>query len=269
MHSAESFAIASTPPRHTSNMPSIPGLEAFQSASLLDPTVIKQQLKNGDSQQDFHSATSPLLSKPHLSFSTSSVSDSSTTNNMSSPLSQDSNDAHFCLEDEGRTKPAPAKKATTPLATPQYDPKQLLNPKSFDGKRCKEGENDSTPRTQETAEEPVSSNANPQFMFDSPGSASSQHYDDQDKGGGTTNLIERMHNITRREERPAKKQKTVHQDKEEPEAAKVTFAGGGKGGEIGEYMKSKRKEGQEEAGAASTVIDLTAGEFSDSLALDI
>lgn len=74
------------------------------------------------------------------------------------------------------------------------------------------------------------------------------------------NLIERIHGITQRDGRPQKRQKTTKMDEEDDdEERKATFAGGGKGGEIGEYMREKRKEAQAESGPKSTVVDLTAG----------
>lgn len=73
-------------------------------------------------------------------------------------------------------------------------------------------------------------------------------------------LIERMHNVSKREDRPQKKQKREHIGEDaDDEQRKAVFAGGGKGGEIGEYMKQKRREGQQEAGPTNAVVDLTAG----------
>jgi len=73
------------------------------------------------------------------------------------------------------------------------------------------------------------------------------------------NLIERIHGITQRDGCPQKRQKTTKTDEDDDGQRKATFAGGGKGGEIGEYMREKRKEAQAESGPNGTVVDLTAG----------
>ena len=75
------------------------------------------------------------------------------------------------------------------------------------------------------------------------------------------NLIERIHNVTHREDRPRKRQKSEQIRGEDDDQKKTSFAGGGKGGEIGEYMKQKRKEGQSSVGP-NPVVDLTGGRDS-------
>ena len=82
---------------------------------------------------------------------------------------------------------------------------------------------------------------------------------EEPEGQGMGNLIERVHGITQREERPRKRQKTGINPDEDDEQKKATFQGGGKGTEIGEYMREKRKEAQADSGSNGTVIDLTAG----------
>lgn len=72
-------------------------------------------------------------------------------------------------------------------------------------------------------------------------------------------MIERFHNVTERQERPRKKMKTEKDDDGE-DGIKASFNGGGKGGEIGEYMKQKREEGRKDSGPVNTVVDLTEGE---------
>lgn len=89
--------------------------------------------------------------------------------------------------------------------------------------------------------------------------ASQKRNQDEDEGNGMGNMIERMHNLTERQERPRKKRKTDKDDNGD-EQIKAGFSGGGKGGEIGEYMKQKREEGQKESGPPQAVIDLTEGE---------
>ena len=72
-------------------------------------------------------------------------------------------------------------------------------------------------------------------------------------------MIERFHNVTERQERPHKKVKT-EKDDDGKEVIKASFSGGGKGGEIGQYMKEKREEGRKDSGPFNTVVDLTEGE---------
>ena len=78
-------------------------------------------------------------------------------------------------------------------------------------------------------------------------------------------LIERVHNVSQREERPQKKQKI--DTFEEDDKYKKNFGGGGKGGEIGEYIKQKKKEGIEEDGSSATIVDLTGGMCTSSYSL--
>ena len=70
-------------------------------------------------------------------------------------------------------------------------------------------------------------------------------------------FIERMHGVTHRDERPQKKPKTIMPDDEDDK--KPTFVGGGKGGDVGEYMREKRIEAQANSVPNSEIVDLTAG----------
>lgn len=88
--------------------------------------------------------------------------------------------------------------------------------------------------------------------------ASQKHNREKDQGQGLGSLIERVHNVSQREERPRKKQRTEGDEHESEEQKKTIFGSGGKGGEIGEYLKMKRKEGQDIAGPKA-VVDLTGG----------
>lgn len=73
-------------------------------------------------------------------------------------------------------------------------------------------------------------------------------------------MIQRLHNVSERQERPHKKTKSEKGEHGE-EDKKASFSGGGKGGEIGEYMKLKREEGKKDSGPLNTVVDLTEGEI--------
>ena len=84
---------------------------------------------------------------------------------------------------------------------------------------------------------------------------------EENDGIGLGHLIERVHNVSKRENRPSKKQKTEHVVEDEVDGPKAVFTGGSKNGEIGEYMRQKRQEGVQEAGPTSSVVDLTAGTY--------
>ncbi|TKA61468.1 hypothetical protein B0A49_12576 [Cryomyces minteri] len=133
--------------------------------------------------------------------------------------------------------------------TPRYDPKALLNPKGA-AKRSRDLDG--------TGEEEVveATPATKGYVR--------QHKEQQELGMGS--MIERVHNVGKREDQPQKRVKTNHNADEETDK-KVTFeGGGGKGGVIGEYMRQQKEEGKQaasEAGppataASSSVVDLTA-----------
>ncbi|KAL9101636.1 MAG: hypothetical protein Q9163_003134 [Psora crenata] len=78
------------------------------------------------------------------------------------------------------------------------------------------------------------------------------------EGQGTGSFIERLHGVSQREDRPQKKQKAEKYEALEDDK-KVIFQGGGKGGELGEYVKQKKEEGLEQSRPESNVVDLTGG----------
>ena len=82
---------------------------------------------------------------------------------------------------------------------------------------------------------------------------------DEYESQGMGSLIERVHNVSGREERPQKKQKSTETFEDDTDK-KPIYGGGGKGGEIGEYMRQKKQEGIAESGVAS-IVDLTGGKY--------
>lgn len=84
------------------------------------------------------------------------------------------------------------------------------------------------------------------------------------EGQGVGGFIERMHGITHREERPRKRRKTKIRPDEDDEEGKPTFHGGGRGTEIGDYLREKSKESQANVVSDGAVIDLTAGKQPQS-----
>jgi hypothetical protein len=87
---------------------------------------------------------------------------------------------------------------------------------------------------------------------------------DGEQPKGISSLIEQVHNVSTRTERPSKRRRIEHTN-DAIDATKPAFSGGGKGGEIGEYMRQKRKQGQEENKTGSSFVDLTVGKFSQFL----
>lgn len=170
-------------------------------------------------------------------------------------LSKD--DAYDVLEQKGK------KASNTPKAgqAPQSEARLLLDPlghsKSIRAQRTQDARTNSTDPNH--AEVP-----NPYFNhhYNEPtevyGNNVQKHSFDDLEGQGMGSLIERVHNVSQREERPQKRQKV--ETFEDESEKKAIHGGGGKGGEIGEYLKQKKKEGIEESGAVSSVVDLTGGE---------
>ena len=225
-------------------------------ASLLDATSLKRHLANGESQQDSHSASqtsSPLPSNGSVR--------SNVTSPLTSPPKSPSPSIHTDSNEEGRAKPAALQPSPAIKTLPRYNPSQLLNPKSLTKKSAPDEMDDLPLETPAT--KPASGISTlPQFVFDSliPDRGEQMIIEDQDSGLG--GLIERVHNVSKREERPMKRQKIKHEDEVEADnASKSTFTGGGKDSEIAEYLREKRKEGLEESGPTSAVVDLTAGTY--------
>ena len=136
----------------------------------------------------------------------------------------------------------------------RFDPKQLLNPRSRDLPKRRKDElmGAATPIVTGASE-----NGMPRYVFDNPRSEAGSESETGSIGMGR--FIERRYNVSNREDRPRKKAKKDHQsDDTDDGKPKAVFTGGGKG-DLGEYMKQKRKEGQEERAGTSSVVDLTAG----------
>jgi hypothetical protein len=147
----------------------------------------------------------------------------------------------------------------------QWNPAALLNPKSLQSLPRKE---EYKPR--QTQNLPSSQ---PVFHFDTPGGASlpshpapqhtfgkpSQNGQTYGDGNGMGHMLERMHNVTERDLLPQKRQKLKHEG--EVDGKKEHFAGGGRNGVLGEYMREKREEGRKEAASNGTrpSVDLTGG----------
>ena len=209
-------------------------------AMLTDPRELKKTVNGTTSPSSSHlntmSARHNSEPPPTSSFITNPVIDFE--------FSSSKDDAYHFLEDQGRGKKLAIASQPPPA---RFDPRQLLDPKGF---KPNSSPHNSHPLPDQRNMEATKLN----------GAYKRDHVESNGQGQG--NLIEQMHNVTNREERPVKKRKV--EDDEftgEDEQRKATF-GGGKGGDLGQYLKDKRKEGQENAGPANAVVDLTGGECS-------
>lgn len=143
-------------------------------------------------------------------------------------------DAYHILDGKGYDKKSFANSTNATKAHPsQPNARQLLDPKSFKSTQRQIGSSNLKPTM-------ASANTSQKRAFG---------HDEEHSIG---NLIEKVHNIAPREEQPRKRIKT-----KPGEVSHSGFKGGSKGGEIGEYMKQKRKEGQEMSTSTRKVIDLT------------
>lgn len=210
-------------------------------AMLTDQKSMKTQIANGISQNDFHSTPSKLPARRSSEPPAHPIS-------SYSHLHLSVDDAYEFLYRKGHSKritDAAGAIQTKPLS---FNPRQLLDPKAFSAVQRKRDIDGSAPALKyRTSAEPESTNNN----------LKNEPSDDQERGMG--NLIENIFNVTTREDHPRKKQKADHDGDECEEKKNKVFAGGVKGGEIGEYMKQKRKEGQEMSGIPNVVVDLTQG----------
>jgi len=129
--------------------------------------------------------------------------------------------------------------SSPPIKFPSYNANALLNPKAA----AKRALDDPTPKDIQSNTVDDTQNLNAR------------------NGADFGSMIERRHGVTKREALPQKRIKTDHeQDDNDASKKNKTFVGGGKGGVIGEYVKQKRAEGQEEAGP--DVVELSDDEVT-------
>ena len=225
-------------------------------AGLLEPQNQLKHSRNGELKQSHSSSPVPSTRSSSEPISHFPLSPSSELT-VASRVSND--DTYSSLGKQGFNQRTtyPRNEHFMPLKT--IDPKELLNPKKFDSSQRARDE-----KRNITAFQPSHSNvsANNQFTFTSNDHDSKDDTSPEPESSGMRNLIEKVHNVEKREDRPRKKQKKNYlEDQAEISKPKSAFNGGGKGGEIGDYMREKRKEGQEECGPTATIVDLTAGEL--------
>ena len=232
-----------------------------------DPKAMKNHLSTG----------TPISSHPEL-YSLSACRDSelpssespSETTRVSEIGSQQSEDnADGTLENKGkRTMNSQNPTNSQQVAPITFDPRRLLDPKGFnkdqrhkDPKSTLIDSSSAQPgpsnvqldgKAPENNGDPIKSKVN-----------GSQKRDLEDLDGrGMGSLIEKVHNVSPREQRPQKKPKVEHSHFDVEEDKRVGFVGGGQGGgEIGDYLKEKKKQGIAESGTINGVVDLTGGTY--------
>ena len=233
-------------------------------AALLNPKAYQKQMAHGITSD---SSPSSLISNipPLRASSESPYSYRSNTSppNYISPNSQDDAHLFFSSQGQGRSKKASSLNGDVPLSSPpHFDPKQLLNPKGFNKHRGKEDTQVKLPPAEKVQPKQLDpySTGPLEVPLHPHGAPKREHDAVVGEVHGMGNLIERMHNVSKREEQPRKRQKKEHDSQDDQEdVKKATFAGGGKGGVISEYMKLKREEGKQESGPTRTLVDLTTG----------
>ena len=234
--------------------------------TLTDPKALKKHLDNGtpiSSHFEISSLPARRCSEPPYS---ESVSDIPFLPDIALQRSKD--DAYPILENKGK-KTMSIQNATKagPAASSTFDPRRLLDPKAFSsGQRQRDSQGASTesgsgqaiPSTNRLNSKTTESVEGPtEIKVDCLNKRDRKDYE----GQGMGSLIESLHNVTQREGHPQKKPKVEKDQFGVEDDNKVDFVGGGKGGEFGDYLKEKKKQGIAESGSANTVVDLTGGTY--------
>ena len=234
--------------------------------TLTDPKALKKHLDNGTPiSPHFQISSLPARrgSEPPYSefaFETPFLPDIA--------LQRSKDDAYPILENKGK-KTMSAQNTTTAgqAASSTFDPRRLLDPKGFSNEqRQRDSQGASTEsasgqpspsRGQLNSKTTESDEGPTEIKVDCLNKRDRKDYE----GQGMGSLIESLHNVTQREGRPQKKSKVDKDQFGVEDDNKVDFIGGGKGGEFGDYLKEKKKQGIAESGSANAVVDLTGGMY--------
>lgn len=185
-------------------------------------------------------------------------------------------DAYTKTTAQGRSRPNASFNGANPTPAPQFptwNAAALLNPRGFQKSHHQDERKDNTPMRNGPP-------SNITFQFDSPmGSTppvqkaesvrqngSYMWPSEPAPGMGMGQLLERMHNVSERDFLSHKRRK-IDRESENDNAQKAHFAGGGKGGVLGEYMKEKQEQGRKEDATNGTrpSVDLTGGKSFPSI----
>ena len=218
----------------------------LSAAMLMDPRAMKMHLANGTSFSS-HSESISMATRRNSEPPASLLVSSSGLTAYDTPLQFTKDDAYEYFADKGK-KAVGRQQHVGQMSSSHLDAKRLLDPIGFD-KSNLDDKKSSFELNPSKSPGSVAVNGN--------GPHKRNH--EECEGQGMGNLIERVHNVSQREERPQKKQKA--EGLEDDADKQATFSGGGKGGEIGEYMRQKRKEGLAEASSVNPVVDLTGGTY--------
>lgn len=247
-------------------MASFTGVKAneLSAAMLMDPKALKKHLANGtpiSSHPESSSLPAPRCSEPPHSEPSSGAS------LVPDTVTLRSKDEAYHVPDNEGNKAMTSQNATMAgqAASSTFDPRRLLDPKGFNNAQRQIDSKSAS--TESTLAQPGPSNlqlsGKPSETQDNPRGTNvdglhKRDHEDFD-GLGMGSLIEKVHNVSQREERPRKKPKVENGDFEVEEDKKVGFIGGGKGGEIGDYLKEQKKQGIAGSGPVNAVVDLTGG----------
>ena len=234
----------------------------LSTATLTDPKSLRKHLANGNppisSLLPARRGSEPPRSE--FPFEMPFVPDST--------RQQSKDDAYHVLENKGKkTFSSPNSTTAGQAASDTFDPRHLLDPRGF--KNDQRQRNSMSASTGSSSHQPTHPNrqleSRPFESNEEPYESNENGLHKRDRedyeGQGMGNMIERMHNVSQREERPQKKSKVENDEFDIEDDNKVRFVGGGKGGEIGEYLKEKKKQGIAESGPVSAVVDLTGGTY--------
>ena len=179
-----------------------------------------------------------------------SILDSPSSFDFDYPNTVSKDDAHIMTQGLNRGSPKATSMPGMAQSQPGFDARQLLDPKGF--------------KPSKTQEKQVRMLGSGPALLPATNGMSKRDADElEDDGQGMGNMIERMHGVSRRDERPQKKPKTVQSDNGDEK--KPAFSGGGKGGDIGAFMREKRMEGQAQSVPTAEIVDLTAGNTKDAV----
>ncbi|KAI4243905.1 MAG: hypothetical protein L6R40_003287 [Gallowayella cf. fulva] len=214
---------------------------------LLDPKSMKKQVANG--------IPTTFLSKPRGR--SEPLESTVLCEDFNSAQAPSKDDAYVRSQDRAKRlqDSDPLKRNTNTVAAPTISPRQLLDPKGYKQNLTAAPKPTSKPTGFSSTESAHQRQVDPV--------RASSETPQESQGLGS--MIERMHGVSHREERPQKRQRIDHEDIED----KVTFTGGSKDGEISQYLKQKRKEGEDQAQAqaqapdSASIVDLTGGDDED------
>ena len=236
---------------------------------LMDPKAMKKHLANGST-----SSHSDHFEQPSFSFRQQSEPLQSLhifPFEFETPLAWPRDDAYQHLEQHKHNKASSAQQGAQ-VPSSRSEARLLLDPLGHSkGKRDSKTESPPVDSRSPSHFSTISStleqpNGNSSHSIHENGIRERGLNDDESDGKGMSSFIERVHNVSQREERPPKKQKIDTFDDDDDTEKKAIHGGGGKGGEIGEYMRQKKKEGLAESGSIGALVDLTGGKDLGSTA---